>query len=324
MSRAEKPRTVEVADGVFAYIQLDGSWFLNNTGFLAGRRGVIAVDATSTEARTRALLGAIGEVTDRPVRTLVNTHHHGDHTYGNHLFAGATIVGHERTRDAVLASGGPGAPYWTPVEWGAIEVEPPFLTYADRVTLYRDDLRVEVRYIGTAAHTTNDSIVWIPDHGVLFCGDLLFNGGTPFLLMGSIDGAIAAVEALRDYPARTIVPGHGPVVEGSAECARLIAGTLGYLRFVRERAVEAHAAGLSPLEAARATDLGTYAGLLDSERIVGNLHRAYAELDDFLGGADFDDDGDGPAAERGRRIDVAAAFADMVTFNGGRPLACHA
>src|SRR4051812_15737532 len=80
------PHTVEVADGVFAYVQPDGSWWLNNTGFVTGAGEVVAVDATSTERRTRALLGAIAEVSTAPVRTLVNTHHHGDHTNGNCLF----------------------------------------------------------------------------------------------------------------------------------------------------------------------------------------------------------------------------------------------
>lgn len=316
MSRAEPPRVVEVAGGVFAYVQPDGSWYLNNTGILVGARGVICVDATSTEARTRALLETVARLGDRPVRTLVNTHHHGDHTYGNYLFAGATIVGHEGTREAVLAQGPPGGlPYWTPVDWGAVEVEPPFLTYADGVTLYRDDLRVDCRYVGTPAHTTNDSVVWLAESGVLFCGDLLFNGGTPFLLMGSIEGALAALEELRGYPARTIVPGHGPVVAGATACAELIDRTVGYLRFVRDRAAEAHAAGLTPLEAARETDLGPYADLLDPERIVGNLHRAYAEIDDARAG--------GPV-RRGRPIDLAAALDDMVAYNGGRPLTCHA
>lgn len=306
MSRAEPPQTVEIADGIYAYVQPDGSWFLNNTGFLVGERGVIAIDATSTESRTRALLDSIGQVSDRPVRTLVNTHHHGDHTHGNYLFEGATIVGHERVREAMLESGpSVGMPYWTAVEWGTIELEAPFLTYTDRVTLWRDDLRVECRYVGTAAHTTNDSILWIPDRGVLFCGDLLFNGGTPFLLMGSISGAITAVEALRELDARTIVPGHGQIVYGPEECGALIDRTLAYLRFVRDRAAEAHAAGLSPLDAGRETDLGAYADLLDPERIVGNLHRAYAEIE-------------------GRTVDIAAALTDMVTYNGGRPLSCHA
>ena len=94
----------QVSEGIYAYLQPDGSWYLNNTGFLVSRYGVISVDATSTERRTRAYLDAIATVTDKPVRTLVNTHHHGDHTHGNYLFSGATIVGHERCREAILGT----------------------------------------------------------------------------------------------------------------------------------------------------------------------------------------------------------------------------
>src|SRR6185503_10464679 len=89
----------EITDGVFAYIQPDGTWWINNTGFLVGPQGVISIDACSTERRTRAYRQAIEAVTPAPVRTLVNTHHHGDHTFGNCLFPGATIVGHERARE---------------------------------------------------------------------------------------------------------------------------------------------------------------------------------------------------------------------------------
>ena len=157
-------RLEEVSDGIYAYVQPDGSWWINNTGFLAGRRGVVSVDACSTERRTRAYLDAIASVTDQPVRTLINTHHHGDHTFGNYLFAGATIVAHERCRQEMLDYGPPGrTPFWTEVDWGGIELEPPFLTYESAVRVYVDDLACEVRHVGTPAHTTNDSIVWIPD-----------------------------------------------------------------------------------------------------------------------------------------------------------------
>jgi cyclase len=298
-------RLHEVAEQVYAYVQPDGSWWINNTGFLVGRTGVVSVDACSTEARTRAYLDTIASVTARPVRTLINTHHHGDHTFGNYLFDGATIVGHERIREEMLAFGPPrSGPFWQDVTWGDVQLSPPFLTYTDQVSVYVDDLRCELRYVGTPAHTTNDSILWIPDRSVLFTGDLLFNGGTPFLLMGSIAGAIEAVEALRSYPATTVVPGHGEV--GGPE---LIDPVLDYLRFVRDTAAQTKAAGLSPLEAAREIDLGRFADLLDAERIVGNLHRAYTELD---------------GAERGARIDLAAALTDMVTYNGGQPLSCYA
>ncbi|MDL4821146.1 MBL fold metallo-hydrolase [Actinomadura opuntiae] len=301
-----EPRLEEVSDGVFAYVQPDGTWWINNTGFLAGERGVISVDACSTERRTRAYLEAIGRVTVRPVRTLVNTHHHGDHTFGNYLFPGATIVGHERTRENALAWGGPfDEPFWTKVDWGGVEVEPPFLTYTDGVTLWSDDLRCEVRHVGTAAHTTNDSIVWIPERRVLFCGDLLFNGGTPFVMQGSVAGTIAVLEeVVAPLDAATIVPGHGPVAG-----PELIGDVLGYLRFLQATAAQAKAAGLAPLEAARETDLGPYAELTDAERIVGNLHRAYAELDGL---------------EPGGEIDTATALLEMVDYNGGRPLTCRA
>src|SRR5512139_4085249 len=101
------PRMQEVSDGIYAYLQPDGTWWINNAGFLVGRRGVVSVDACATERRTRAYLAAIGSVSRLPVRTLVNTHHHGDHTFGNYLFAGATIVAHEGTRAGVFGWGEP-------------------------------------------------------------------------------------------------------------------------------------------------------------------------------------------------------------------------
>jgi cyclase len=296
----------QVSEGIYAYLQPDGSWWLNNTGFLASRDGVISVDAASTERRTRAYLDAIATVTDRPVRTLVNTHHHGDHTHGNYLFGGATIVGHERCREAILGTPAPPpAGVWTDVDWGPLELAPPFLTYTDGVTLWSGDLRCEVRYVGTPAHTTNDSILHIPERSVVFTGDLLFNGGTPFALMGSVSGWIEVLETvLRPLGARTLVPGHGPV------CGpEVIDDVLAYLRFVQRTAREAKAEGLTPLQAARAVDLGEFKDLLDAERIVGNLHRAYLELD---------------GGERGAPIDLLQALGDMVAYNGGRPLTCHA
>lgn len=79
------PQLSAVAPGVLAYVQPDGSWMINNTGVLVGRTSTVLVDTTSTEVRNRALLAAVGEATgDRPVRTVVNTHH-GDHTFGNWL-----------------------------------------------------------------------------------------------------------------------------------------------------------------------------------------------------------------------------------------------
>ncbi|HWU21439.1 MAG TPA: MBL fold metallo-hydrolase [Nocardioides sp.] len=304
-SRSGPGEVVEISDGVHAYVQHDGSWWINNTGFIAGSTGVVSIDTCSTEARTRAYLDAIANVSAQPVRTVVNTHHHGDHTFGNYLFPGATIVGQERSRAALRAWGMPrSAPYWTDVEWGRIELAPPFLTFEQSVAVYVDELRCEVRHLGHPAHTDNDAIVWIPERKVLFAGDLVFNGGTPFVLQGSVAGALETLEQLSRLGAETVVPGHGPV------CGpEVLAQGRRYLEFVQRVASDGVAAGLSPLAAALETDLGEFAGLLDSERIVGNLHRAYSEE---LG------------QPWGIGLDAAAALADMVTFNGGEPLTCHA
>ncbi|MDQ1395014.1 MAG: cyclase [Acidimicrobiaceae bacterium] len=299
------PHTVEVSDGIFAYVQPDGSWWINNTGFLTGRNGIVAIDTCSTERRTRDFLGAVRAVSDQPVRTLVNTHHHGDHTNGNCLLPDATIIGHHRCREGVLASpiGAANAIFET-IDWGAVELAPPFVTFEDRLDVHVDDLRVELHFIGGPAHTPGDIVAWIPERSVLFAGDLVFNGGTPFVVMGSVAGSLAAVERLRLFGAETIVPGHGGVCRSEA-----LDDVAGYLRFVQELASEAKAAGATPLAAAREADLGPYAELLDAERLVGNLHRAYAEIDGLAPGAP---------------IDIVAAFGDMVAYNGGRPLRCLA
>jgi cyclase len=302
-----RPEICEVSSGIYAYIQPDGTWWINNTGFVTGPQGVISIDTCSTQRRTLAYQDAIATVTPAPVRAVINTHHHGDHTFGNCMFPGAAIVAHENARIEAIAYGQPrDLPFWDCPDWGDLILDPPFLTFTDEIALHAGDIRAEVSHVGTAAHTTNDSIIWIPQRSVLFCGDLIFNGGTPFLLMGSVAGAIEVLEnVIRPLGARTTVPGHGPVFEGHEP----ISATLDYLRFVVDAAARGHEAGLSPLDAARQTDLGRFGAWPDAERIVGNLHRAYAELD---------------GAPNGAPIDVTAALADMVAYNGGVPLSCLA
>ena len=309
--RGGNPTVHEVGDGLFAYVQPPGSWMVNNPGFLVGPDGVTSVDTCSTELRTRTYLEAIAAVTPLPVRTLVNTHHHPDHTTGNGLLPGATIVAHEQARAEMLAmaelerAGLSLDGIWQDFDAGDVPLAPPFLTFRDEVALWVGDRRCELRHVGMPAHTTNDVVVWVPDQSVLYAGDLLFNGGTPFLLSGSVAGAVQVLEdVVAPLGARTVVPGHGPV------CGPEVVGeVLGYLRFVLDVAARAREAGIGPLQAARDTDLGRYAGWTDRERIVGNLHRAMAELDGTPPG--------GP-------LDALTALREMVEYNGGAPLTCLA
>ena len=296
------PTVEEVRNGIHAYVQLDGSWGLNNSGFLVGRDGTTLIDTCFTEQRTRALLATVLSISDRPIRTLVNTHHHGDHTHGNYLLPGATIIGHDRCRDEVLSSGHIAQALFPGVDWGTLEVAAPFVTFDEHLTVWVDDRRMELRFVGPA-HTTNDVVGWIPDERVLFAGDLVFNGGTPFVVMGSVSGTLAALDRLRALDPVTIVPGHGPVCGPEA-----LEVQTAYLQFVQATARRGFEAGTPPLDLALATDLGPFAGLHDRERLVGNLYRAYSEL---------------RGEPLGTPIDVQA-YADMITFNGGQPLRCLA
>ena len=132
-----RPEVHEVSAGIYAYVQPDGTWWINNTGFLVGPQGVISIDSCSTQRRTQAYLDAIAAVTPAPVRTLVNTHHHGDHTFGNCLFRGAAIVAHERAREEAIAFGPPrDLVFWDGPDWGDLYLDPPFVTFTDEITLH--------------------------------------------------------------------------------------------------------------------------------------------------------------------------------------------
>ncbi len=297
------PRLQEVADGIHVYLQPDGSWCLSNAGALVGPRSVLLIDTASTAPRARALRSALAAVTSLPVQTLVNTHHHGDHTYGNFVFPEATIIAHALAREEIIAAGLQLKLIWPDVEWGDVEIVPPSVTFTDRLTLHAGELEIQLIHVGPA-HTTNDVVAWIPERGVLFAGDIVFNGQTPFCLMGSIAGSLDAIATLRALGATTVVSGHGAVA--GPEVFEVNAA---YLRWIQRGAKDALAAGLSPLAAARETDLGEFAGLLDPERLVGNLHRAYAEE---------------RGAPRGAPLDVASIFLEMAEYNGGAMPACYA
>lgn len=299
------PWVAEVADGVFAYVQPDGSWWINNTGFVRGERTVLSIDTCATERRTRDYLSEVEQIAGRAPVALVNTHHHGDHTNGNCLLPFATIIGHERCREEMLRSGIMSTEgLFEPVEWGDLSCVPPFVTFDHKLDFYVGDLKIELIHLTAAGHTTNDVVAWIPEHRVLFSGDLVFNGGTPFVVMGSVAGSLEALSAIMEMQPEVIVPGHGP--PGGTE---MVVACGAYLRWLQQSVEQAEASGVTPLEAARDLDLGEFAGLLDPERVVGNLHRAFAEC---------------RGAGWGDPIDLAAAFADMITFNGGRPLRCMA
>lgn len=289
----------EVADGVYAYEQLPGGWCLNNAGLVVSAGQAVLVDTAATQARTHRLRAEAERVAPGGPDIVINTHFHGDHVFGNAQFAAqATIIAHEQTRSDMAEAGLALCHLWPGVDWGDPDLALPDVTFEDRLTVRAGELTVELLQVGPA-HTASDVIAWVPQRRTVFAGDVVWSGVTPYVLMGSIEGSLAALERLRRLDPRVVVCGHGPVAGVDA-----IDATESYLRWVLRLAEEGRREGRSPMQTARAANLGPFAALVDPERLVGNLHRAYAELDGLAPGA---------------RIDVAASFREMVEFHGGLP-----
>ncbi len=306
-SKAGEPRLHEVVPGIRAWVQPDGSWWVNNAGAVAGDGGVLVIDTCATAARTRRFLDSVDAATGgAPVRMAVNTHQHGDHTYGNSLLPAATVIlGHTRMREGLrvdpIIDGCP--PLWDPVpDWGPVTRRLPDISVGSSLTLHVGERRVDVLHPGGPAHTTGDLIAWLPEERVLFSGDLVFAGLTPLVFMGSVDGALAAVDWLESFQPQVVVPGHGPVLT-VPDITRVLDEQRRYYRFILATAADGLSRGQTPLQAAREADLGEFAAWADAERLVLNLHRVYA---------------DHASAD----LDLVAAFGDAITWLG-HPMHTH-
>lgn len=298
-----RPYLTEIADDVFAWVQPDGGWCLSNAGIVRGVDALVVIDTAATERRARALRAATRAVAPLPVRTVVNTHHHGDHVFGNAMFPQATVIAHHRARTAMARSGTAMHELWPAVEWGTLPLVLPTVTMDQELTVQTGTTEVRLLHLGPA-HTVGDIVAWLPQRRVLFAGDLLMSGATPFVLMGSATGLRTATAQLRALHPDVVVCGHGPV------CGPEVFDTTeAYLDLLIDLAAAGLADGRTPLQVARGADLGPFASLGEPERLVANLHRAIFELS---------------GAAPGAHLPSAAALRDMVTWSGGSALRCLA
>jgi glyoxylase-like metal-dependent hydrolase (beta-lactamase superfamily II) len=250
----------QVTEGVHVVLGQGG-----NVTVLAGEDGVLLVDAKFAVSG-RALKARIKEVSQAPVRWLLNTHHHGDHTDGNKVFAGepTRIVGHENVRKRLLAEG---------------RTPPPEVTFAEALSIQAGDVAVEVWHPGPG-HTDNDSVVLLREPKVLVMGDLLFNGMHPFVLPAHGASMRAWITALDRIGERygtiaglKVVPGHGPVcgIEGLAAMKTYFADLLAAMGTARKAGKDLTTA-IKEAEELRAK----YAGW-KGERFRANLEAAFEE-----------------------------------------------
>lgn len=270
----------QVAPGVYAAMQPESRRFDDgNAAFVVGTRDVVVVDGSALPSRAADLVAKIREVTDLPVRYVVNSHWHGDHTFGNRTFdeayGGVEIVGHpsvgdeivsralpqlrdeiarydqaiaaasERLEKSVDAGGKPldstgrarleariARARATVAEKRSIEPLVPSLHVEERLTLLRGTRTIEVRHF--PGHTRGDLVVYLPAEKVLIAGDLV--DALPFAGHGYPEDWIEALDEILSWEIETVIPGHGPVLRGTAH-VRLLRDLLATaVREVGERA----------------------------------------------------------------------------------------
>jgi glyoxylase-like metal-dependent hydrolase (beta-lactamase superfamily II) len=290
MTRPEyKLGLAPLSSHTFAYLQPDGGFGLSNAGLVAGKSGALLVDTLFDLPLTRRMLDEIARRVPVPIQKLVNTHHNGDHCWGNQLLHDAEIIGHRRCAEempklppAVLQAlrGTGGTPPVSRLlakamqrfDFSGIEITPPTTLFDERLSLEVDGVRVELIYVGPA-HTAGDVIVHLPDEGIVFAGDIIFRLCAPIGWEGTFARWIEALERIAALGAETIVPGHGPLcgAEGALEMRD-------YLIYVRDASARHFAAGRTSEEAARQIDLGPYADWGEPERVIFTVERAYREL----------------------------------------------
>jgi len=307
----------EVGDGLHAYLQPPGAWGLSNAGLVSGDGASLLVDTLYDRPRTESLLEAIARVAPgAPVGTVVNTHANGDHCWGNGVLPPDTeIIASTRgaaemeelppaqlaklvnASKASLKFGAPvnlllrllgtlgpahfkdipaAAPFvvhaFGAYDFASVTLRTPTRTFDESLTLDVGGRAVELVEVGPA-HTQGDVLVHVPDSKTVFTGDILFADAHPILWAGPFANWIAACDRILAWEPEVVVPGHGPLAT-----AQHVRECRDYLAYVLAESKKRHAAGMSAEDAARDIALDGFSHWSESERIVANVHMAYAEI----------------------------------------------
>lgn len=203
----------------FTTIQLSDTIYMlkgrgGNVGISSGKDGLYIID-DQVKPVTAGLLKAIRKVSDRPIKFVINTHYHADHTGGNEAIggAGAVIIAHDNLRERMTTE---------QVSIFRNTTTPPYpkdalpvVTFNDRLTLHFNGESATAYYVASG-HTDGDAIIHFPVSNVIHMGDMFFNGLYPYVDLdagGSMQGIIEAADlalSLSDESTR-IIPGHGPL-----------------------------------------------------------------------------------------------------------------
>jgi cyclase len=278
---AEVNKVEKIASDVYFHEgDLKGHGHCNN-GWVVFDDYVLVIDGNFPSG-AQEIIPKIKAITDKPIRFAFDTHHHGDHAYGNQVWVenGATPVAHTGVIDEIKKyetgyyGGKPGR--WEDTaknrkDVAASKLKPPTLLYTRDMIFDDGKHRVELWHFGVA-HTHGDGFAWLPKEKILFTGDACVNGPYNYTGDGDIEQWIKTLEAAKQLGAKTVCPGHGPMGTG-----QVLEDQQGY--FVELRKQVKKYARKKPEEVKAAVET-IKAALLKQERIaryVGDFFAAQVE-----------------------------------------------
>ncbi len=202
---------------------------LGNGGIIVTDDGVVLID---TDVRTvDRIYGMLGNITDKRVKYIINTHHAFDHSSANCVFAAredVAIIGSESCREAMIAHGELNFRRWSNrvpevkkiLEERKISVAPPNITFDHEMRLRLGEKTIELFHYGHA-HSPGDILIYLPREQVLFAGDLLWVGFFPNVREADVPNQIKVVDRILSLPVKYYVPGHGGITEDKADIANM-------------------------------------------------------------------------------------------------------
>ena len=207
---AEKPKTVEVWKNLFTLTHGEG--IDSNTTFLITNEGVIVVDTRVTPAEAKKVKEEVRKQTQLPILYTINTHYHGDHSFGNQVFKDThTIIAHENVRKAL--EGELGQAHLEVFKSFKIPgmdetvITPPNMIFKEKMHVYAGEYHLEL--IHAPGHTDGDLFIYIEALKTIIAGDLITTGKIPYMGDAYIEDWIKALNYIGDLDAEIYIPGHG-------------------------------------------------------------------------------------------------------------------